>query len=59
MKKYNIAIVLFLVIAILPPFVDASTRPTNQDALNQTDESGKIAITGKRCKRHALPLIHI
>lgn len=53
MKKYNIAIVLFLVIAILPPFVDASTRPTNQDALNQTDESGKIAITGKRCKRHA------
>ncbi|OKY27381.1 WD40 repeat domain-containing protein [Thalassotalea sp. PP2-459] len=53
MKKYNIAIVLSLVIAILPPFVDASTRPTNQNVLNQTDESGKIAITGKPCKRHA------
>ncbi|MDO6425891.1 hypothetical protein Q4489_02655 [Thalassotalea sp. 1_MG-2023] len=53
MKKFNIAIVLALVIAILPTFVDASTRMTNHDVLNQTDESGKIAITGKRCKRHA------
>lgn len=52
MKKYNIAIVLSLVIAMLPPFVDASTRTDNHDVLNQTDESGKIAITGKNCKRH-------
>lgn len=52
MKKYNIAIVLALVTAILPTFVDASTRTNNHDVLNQTDESGKIAITGKRCKSH-------
>ncbi|WP_286234569.1 hypothetical protein [Thalassotalea sediminis] len=53
MKKYNIAIVLSLVIAILPTFVDASTRTNNHDVLNQTDEAGKIAITGIRCKSHS------
>lgn len=53
MNKYNIVIVFSLIFAYLPIYVDASTRPTNQDVLNQTDESGIIAITGKPCKRHA------
>ncbi|GHF02683.1 WD40 repeat domain-containing protein [Thalassotalea profundi] len=53
MKKYHIVILCSLIFTFIPTFVDASTRPTNQDVLNQTDESGKILITGKRCKRNS------